>query len=140
MSSERNAVGRAPADAGVVQRVALDDAGARGIELLAAALGCRVYDVSLAGCHDKAGLLERTAEAMGFPAWFGHNWDAWFDCLADLGWQAPVAGHVVLLRHAAEFAATSPEACDTAIAILEEAGRTWAERGVVFRAFIDTSG
>lgn len=137
--SEPRAAGSPMAEASIVTRTALDDAAAHGIELLAAALGFRVYDVSLAGCHDKAGLLERTSEAMAFPAWFGHNWDAWFDCLTDLGWQAPVPGHVVLLRHAAGFAATSPEACDTAVTILEDAGRAWAERGVTFRVFLDTT-
>jgi hypothetical protein len=137
--TERSAEARDPAGATVVRRAVLDDATAHGIELLAAALGHRVYDVSLAGCHDKAALLERTAEAMAFPAWFGHNWDAWFDCLTDLGWQAPVAGHIVLMRHAAVFARTSPEACDTAITILEDAGRAWAERGAAFRVFIDTT-
>jgi hypothetical protein len=117
----------------------LDDATARGIELLATALGFRVYDISLAGCDDKAGLLERTATAMGFPAWFGHNWDAWFDCLADLGWQPAAPGHIVLLRDAASVNRLAPESLDTAVSILEDVARSWADRGVTFRVFLDTS-
>lgn len=128
-------------DAGhaTVNHVQLDDATARGIELLAGALGFRVYDVSLAGCDDKPGLLERTAQAMGFPAYFGHNWDAWFDCLADLGWQPAAPGHVLLLRDAALVSRLAPESLDTAISILEDVGRSWADRGVTFRVFLDTT-
>ena len=33
-------------------------------------------------------MLQRIASALGFPSWFGGNWDALFDCLADLSWQS----------------------------------------------------
>ena len=70
-----------------VRIVELSDDTVRGIELLAESLQRPCYVVDLAGCVDKVGLLERTARALAFPGWFGHNWDAWFDCLVDLGWQ-----------------------------------------------------
>ena len=87
--------------------------------------------------RDKADLLERTAQSMQFPAWFGHNWDAWFDCLADLGWHDRAPGYVVILRHAEGLRRAVPEAFDTALSILEDVARVWVTRGVAFRAFID---
>jgi hypothetical protein len=51
---------------------------------------------NLGGAEDKEALLERFALALGFPAWFGGNWDALEDCLGDLGWRAG-EGHVLLL-------------------------------------------
>lgn len=34
----------------------------------------------------KAELLTQLARELQFPAYFGHNWDALFDCLCDLSW------------------------------------------------------
>lgn len=123
-----------------VQRVVLSDERAAGIRVLAASLGYTVFEADLTGCHDKAGLLERLARAMTFPDWFGGNWDAWFDCLTDLGWHAPAPGYVLVLRHALGVHRTAPETLDTALAIVEDAARVWAERGVTLRAFVDLEG
>ena len=120
-----------------VRRAALGDDTVAGIEVLAESLGLRVVDVDLADCRDKGDLLDRTSKALAFPAWFGGNWDAWFDCLTDLSWQPPAAGYVLLLRHALGLQQAAPEALDTALAILEDAARVWATRGVTLRAFVD---
>ena len=103
------------------------------------ALGFSSARIDLAGCIDKAGLLERTARALYFPDWFGHNWDAWFDCLVDLGWR-PAPGHVLIFEHADELRRDSPEVFDTAVSILEEVAKVWARRDVPLRAFIGHSG
>jgi hypothetical protein len=123
-----------------VQRVPLDDGRVAGLRALASSLGFSVFEADLTGCHDKAGLLERLARSLAFPAWFGGNWDAWFDCLTDLGWQAPAPGYVLVLRHALGMHRTAPETLDTALAIVEDAARVWADRGVTLRAFIDLDG
>ena len=45
----------------------------------------------------KSELLKNIAQALGFPDWFGHNWDALEDCLSDLSWrEAP--GYVLLFE------------------------------------------
>ena len=123
-----------------VQRIALNDERVEGIRALATSLGYTVFEADLAGCHDKGGLLERLARAMAFPQWFGGNWDAWFDCLSDLGWQAPASGYVMVLRHALGMHRTAPETLDTALAIVEDAARVWADRGITLRAFVDVDG
>jgi len=123
-----------------VHHVALSDERAAGIRALAASLGYTVFEVDLTGCHDKAGLLERLARAMTFPAWFGGNWAAWFDCLTDLGWHAPAPGYVLVLRRALGMHRTAPETLDTALAIVEDAARVWTDRGITLRAFIDLEG
>jgi hypothetical protein len=123
-----------------VRHVELSDERAAGIRTLAASLGYTVFEVDLTGCHDKAGLLERLARAMSFPDWFGGNWDAWFDCLTDLGWHAAAPGYVLVLRHALGMHRTAPETLDTALAIVEDAARVWTDRGVTLRAFVDLEG
>ena len=79
--------------------------------------------------------LSRTAEALAFPAWFGHNWDAFFDCLADQSWR-PGAGHLLVFEHTYGLRAYAPEVLDTALHILRDAAAAWAARGVPFRAFV----
>lgn len=121
----------------VVQRGAYGDAEVAGIRALAHSLGHTVFEADLAGCHDKAGLLQSLARALAFPEWFGHNWDAWFDCLTDLGWHPSAVGYVIVVRNALAVHRSAPEALDTALAIIEDAARVWAERGVSLRAFVD---
>ena len=81
---------------------------------------------------DKTPLLKNMASALGFPDWFGHNWDALEDCLTDLSWRdAP--GTVLLIE--------SPRAGDdlgVLVDILRSSAEFWAGRGKPFFAlFVD---
>jgi hypothetical protein len=79
---------------------------------------------------DKAALLDNMASALGFPAWFGRNWDALEDCLTDLSWrEAP--GHVLLIE--------SPRPGDdlgVLVDILRSSAQFWAGRGKPFFALL----
>jgi RNAse (barnase) inhibitor barstar len=112
-----------------------DAAAASALCTLARSLGCACVRIDLAGCIDKKALLAEIAHALEFPEWFGNNWDALFDCLADLGW-LPAKGHVLVLENAAELRAEAPEVFDTALAIFEDAAASWASRGAAFRVFV----
>jgi barstar (barnase inhibitor) len=83
-------------------------------------------------------MLKRIAAALEFPAWFGGNWDALFDCLADLSWR-PAPGHVLLLEHADMLRQEAPEVFDTAVAILQDVAVYWSRHNVTFRAFVGVS-
>jgi hypothetical protein len=111
---------------------------AAGVCLLAEELGWRSVRIDLRGCHEKKCLLERTASALQFPDSFGHNWDAWFDCLADLGWLR-ATGYVVMLENTDDLRESSPEVFDTAVSILEDAAQVWAARNVPFLGFVGHS-
>ena len=81
---------------------------------------------------DKVQLLKNMASALGFPDWFGHNWDALEDCLTDLSWRdAP--GTVLLIE--------SPRPGDelgVLVDILRSSAESWAGRGKPFFAlFVD---
>lgn len=68
----------------------------------------------------KAEWLDAVAAALGFPKWYGRNWDAAADLLTDLGWlQEP---HPVLVwLDPAQLADRDPEAHRTALDILAAA-------------------
>ena len=102
---------------------------------LAGSLGLNAVRIDLDGCADKAGFLERTAAALGFPSWFGGNWDALFDCLADLSWR-PARGYLLVFENTSDMHRHAPEALDTAVTILADAAVAWDERGKPFRAFV----
>jgi RNAse (barnase) inhibitor barstar len=80
-------------------------------------------------CKTKAGLLSEFARVLSFPDYFGHNWDALEECLADLDW-LPAPGYVVVVSDA-EQVLTKPDDEDdyeTFIEILAEAGEAWSTK------------
>jgi len=77
-------------------------------------------------------LLQNIAKALDFPEWFGGNWDALEDCLADLSWK-DAAGYVVLFDNA-----ESGDDAGVLIDVLRSSAESWAARGKPFFAvFID---
>lgn len=88
----------------------------------------------LGGADAKEALLERLALALGFPAWFGGNWDALEDCLGDLGWRAG-DGHIILLTGYEDLPADD---FGVLLDVLAASAAYWAERGKPFFAvFVD---
>jgi hypothetical protein len=55
-----------------------------GIEGLKKTHEVREWDASSADA--KSEILKGIADTWAFPSYFGHNWDALIDCLADLSW------------------------------------------------------
>jgi hypothetical protein len=77
-------------------------------------------------------LLKNLAVALGFPDWFGHNWDALEDCLTDLSWREATA-HVLLIEEA-----KPGDDLGVLIDILRSSAESWAARGKPFFAiFLD---
>lgn len=105
------------------------------LEACARALGFVYLEANLRGCTDKAAFLGRIATALRFPDWFGHNWDALADCLADLSW-LPAPGYVVVFEGLGDFRRTAPDAFATALDILDEACRAQAAHGIPLWFFI----
>lgn len=102
----------------------------------AARLGFAFAHADLIGCRNKAEFLDRMAIALALPNWFGHNWDAFSDCVNDLSWLA-APGYVFMLSHVDDFQRHDPAAFATAIEIFEEAAVAWASEHVPMWIFID---
>lgn len=99
-------------------------------------LGFALHRINLGDCRDQAGVLERFAAALAFPDWFGHNWDALADALADLGWLDESAGHVLVLERTRALREAAEADYDMLVGILDEAAQRWAEIAVPFWAFL----
>ncbi len=117
-------------------------AAARGVvrfsappaELEEAARALGRYCVLLEGTEveDKAGFLELCQDAFGLPEWFGHNWDALEESLADLPTGRGADGTVVIWTDWALFAESDPEEYATALDVFEDTARTLGVDGVPF--------
>ena len=64
----------------------------------------RVIEINAADCANENALFKKLAQAFSFPAWFGHNLDALYDCLSDLPeftqhGDSNGAGYLVLLQN-----------------------------------------
>ncbi|KQX60906.1 MULTISPECIES: barstar family protein [unclassified Streptomyces] len=68
-----------------------------------------VVTLDLDGVTDKDALMNRCADALGLPDWFGRNWDALADSLTDL--QAPPGdgGLQIVVRNWRPYAEARPQ-------------------------------
>jgi hypothetical protein len=121
-----------PALAGVY---VVEAAGASDFLAAAMALDFAAVTVNLSGCSERDEALERIGAALKFPSWFGRNWDALADCLADMSWW-PAAGYLVLIEHPDAWRVAEPESFDTLLEIIEEASQAWAEAQKPFWALL----
>lgn len=77
-------------------------------------------------------LFDSMARALGFPDWFGHNWDALEDLLGDLSWRKG-EGHVLVFR-----GHPSGEELGILCDVLRASAEYWTARGKpFFGVFID---
>lgn len=123
-------------DAAGVFHLPRDGAGANAIVAAARTLAYSCVEVDLADTGDKDGLLTALAKALAFPPWFGHNWDALEDCLADMSW-CEAEGYVLILRHADRLHSEAEGDFLTALRILADVSAAWRQAGLPFWAFVE---
>ncbi|MFF0205395.1 barstar family protein [Streptomyces sp. NPDC005017] len=83
-----------------------------------------VVELDLDGVTDKAGLMDRCAETLALPAWFGRDWDALADSLADPGvWPDEVGDRdlLLLVRGWRPYARVRPQEWETALDVFTRA-------------------
>ncbi|MEZ4711326.1 MAG: barstar family protein [Caldilineaceae bacterium] len=80
---------------------------------------------------NKADFLNAMSAALNFPRYFGHNWDAFEECIQDLSWLA-APGCLLLYDQFLHFAQKQPAEWRTARTILNAAAAQWraAERPI----------
>lgn len=99
-------------------------AGQKAESLIHVPAGYTLTIIKGAKCRTTAGLLTEFARALNFPDYFGHNWDALEECLADLEW-LPAKGYVVLITEAAQVLPDDEDEYETFLEVLSDAGEAW---------------
>ena len=92
--------------------------------------------VNLRDSEELDEVFESIAEGMRFPEYFGHNFDALYDCLTDLSWQETSAT-VIVLTGCDALHGSAPEAWETMISVFVSAAEFWRDEDVPFWVFID---
>ena len=91
---------------------------------------------NLSLAQTKQDVLDRIAESFLFPAHFGKNLDALYDCMTDLVHKAGAQpGFVVVLDQLADNPRFDREAREQLLDVFRDAADFWAERKVPFRCF-----
>lgn len=124
---------------GLYRAGAADRRRVLALERRARARRFAAFTLDLAGVGSKAAFLRRAAEAMAFPAYFGQNWDAFYDCVTDLGWR-PAPGYLVRVVNAATLARRDAPALATALELLDAAAAFWREQEVPFLVVLEDRG
>jgi hypothetical protein len=106
------------------------DAGSN-INNAARARGLEFAQVDLSGVKGKTAFLKKTAASLGFPGYFGMNWDAFSECLTDMSWR-PAAGYVILLDNYGLFTRKTPADARMARRIFDSSAQYWKQRKVPF--------
>lgn len=71
--------------------------------------------------------LDAIGAAMNFPAWYGRNLDALYDCLVDLSWQPP-GEHVLIWTGYQDFEAADSDGYRAVVSVLDDAAAASSER------------
>jgi RNAse (barnase) inhibitor barstar len=91
---------------------------------------------SLASVESKQEVLESIAESFQFPAQYGKNLDALYDCMTDLVHKAgQQTGFVVVLDQVPDNPRFDREAREQLLDVFRDAADFWAERRIPFRCF-----
>lgn len=77
-------------------------------------------------CRTPSTLFSEFARALDFPDYFGHNWDAVEECLADFEW-LQAKGYILLIHDAEAVLPEDEEEYETLLEILSDAGEAWSK-------------
>ena len=103
-------------------------------------LGHHFLYANLAKAQSKQDVLDLIAAQYTFPAHFGKNFDALYDCLTDTVHKAgPQTGFIVVLEHIPAHAKFDKEAREQLLDIFRDAADYWSDRKIAFRCFYSYS-
>ena len=106
------------------------------LQAAAAQLGQHFLYANLAQAQAKQDVLDMIAQQFTFPAHFGKNFDALYDCMTDpLHKSGPQPGFIVVLEQIPATAKFDKEAREQLLDIFRDAADYWADRKIPFRCF-----
>lgn len=91
---------------------------------------------NLGNAQSKQDVLDMIAAQYTFPAHFGKNFDALYDCMTDLVHKSgPQPGFIVVLEQIPANAKFDKEAREQLLDIFRDASDYWSDRKIPFRCF-----
>ncbi len=106
------------------------------LQTAAQALGNHFLYANLAHAQTKQDILDLIAQQFYFPAHFGKNFDALYDCMTDpLHKSGPQPGFIIVLEQIPTTPKFDKEAREQLLDIFRDAAEYWADRKISFRCF-----
>jgi RNAse (barnase) inhibitor barstar len=96
-----------------------------------------ILTADISGHQKIEATLRKIGTALHFPIWFGANFDALFDCLADPDWY-PAKGHVVIFKGIDSLRSADPDDFTTLIEVLQAAAETRCAAATPLWILLDT--
>ena len=102
----------------------------------AEAAGQHFLYANLSAAQSKQDILDMIAAQYTFPAHFGKNFDALYDCMTDMVHKSgPQPGFIVVLEQIPAHAKFDKEAREQLLDIFRDAADYWGDRKIPFRCF-----
>jgi RNAse (barnase) inhibitor barstar len=99
-------------------------------------MGHHFLYANLANAQSKQDVLDLIADQFTFPAHFGKNFDALYDCMTDpLHKSGPQPGFIVVLEQIPANAKFDKEAREQLLDIFRDTADYWNDRKIPFRCF-----
>ncbi|QIL71062.1 barstar family protein [Diaphorobacter sp. HDW4B] len=106
------------------------------LQTAAQAMGNHFLYANLAHAQTKQDILDLIAQQFMFPAHFGKNFDALYDCMTDpLHKSGPQPGFIIVLEQIPTTPKFDKEAREQLLDIFRDAAEYWADRKISFRCF-----
>jgi len=102
-----------------------EGASGRAFNLLQHRQGTVVRRVRGHHCQTTQALLGEWARAFAFPSYFGHNWDAFDECITDLDW-LPAYCYIAIVSDASTVLPYDDAAFAIFIRVLRSAAIAWS--------------
>lgn len=78
---------------------------------------------------DQNSFFKEFATVLNFPNYFGHNWDAFYDCITDLSWIKNQNRFLIVYKNPHKFMHHNLEAWKIANTVLLDAIEFWNKHG-----------
>lgn len=114
--------------------------GVEELQLASAQLGHHFLYTNLGATQTKQDVLDTIAADFTFPAHFGKNFDALYDCLTDPLYKAgQQVGFILVLEHIPVTSKFDKETREQLLDIFRDAADYWHDRKIPFRCFYSFS-
>ncbi|EXI78576.1 MAG: Barstar (barnase inhibitor) [Candidatus Accumulibacter appositus] len=108
----------------------------RALREAAEAAGFACFDADLGDSDQIQQVLARLGRQLGFPEWYGNNFDALKDCLSDISWREE-AGYLLILSRAEALQLADAPAFRTLNQVFAAVIDEWRSQDVPMWVFYD---
>lgn len=89
------------------------------------------FEVDASSINSDETLFSEISISLGFPDYFGGNWDALDECLSDMEWNE-AEGYVLFITNAGKLWGNAAYTAGKLVSIWQSAAEQWSEEGKPF--------